>query len=291
MRRMFSALFCVAICVATASTSFGAAVIYTNEASFTAQLQAGYNLETFTGYGPWLYIGTDANFGTGSYAWHAHAELDNLWAVLDGAITAGRSDDHIQMTFGNSVTAVGGNFTAVDDVFQTVPNTIELTLADGTTYTTSNWDFVGFASPGVPIVSLDVWCPDGALYGGYMPTIDNVYTGSAKQSTLITLTSFNATPGFGKVILAWETASEIDNAGFNLYRAESANGTYKIINSSIIPAKGSSTQGASYEVVDDDVQNRKTYYYKLEDIDLNGTATMHGPKSATPRWIFGLLGK
>jgi hypothetical protein len=210
---------------------------------------------------------------------------------LDGAVTAGRADDHIQMTFGNSVTAVGGNFTAVDDVFQTVPSTIVLTLADATTYTTNNWGFVGFVSPGAPIVSLDVWCPDGALYGAYFPTIDNVYTGSAKQATLITLTSFNATPGFGKVILAWETATETDNAGFNLYRAESANGTYKIINNSIISAKGSPTQGASYEVVDDDVQNRKTYYYKLEDIDLNGTATMHGPKSATPRWFFSLFGK
>jgi len=36
------------------------------------------------------------------------------------------------------------------------------------------------------------------------------------------------------------------------------------------------------------VQNRKTYYYKLEDIDLNGTSTMHEPVSATPRLIYGV---
>ena len=54
---------------------------------------------------------------------------------------------------------------------------------------------------------------------------------------------------------------------------------------SLIPAQGSSTQGASYEFVDTDVKNRKTYYYKLEDIDLNGTSTMHGPVSATPRLL------
>ena len=40
--------------------------------------------------------------------------------------------------------------------------------------------------------------------------------------------------------------------------------------------------GASYEYVDTDVKNRKTYYYKLEDIDVNGVATFHGPMSATP---------
>jgi hypothetical protein len=61
-------------------------------------------------------------------------------------------------------------------------------------------------------------------------------------------------------------------------------------NSSLIPAQGSATKGASYEFIDTNVQNRKTYYYKLEDIDLNGQSTMHGPVSATPRWIWGIFG-
>ena len=69
--------------------------------------------------------------------------------------------------------------------------------------------------------------------------------------------------------------------------ATAENGEYIKINNSLIPAEGSSTQGASYEFIDSEVQNRKTYYYKLEDIDLNGTSTMHGPVSATPRLIFG----
>ena len=104
------------------------------------------------------------------------------------------------------------------------------------------------------------------------------------------LSSFTATPKAGKVILQWTTESETDNAGFNLYRSESEDGEYIKINDSLIPAQGSSTQGASYEFIDNDVKNRKTYYYKLEDIDLNGTSTMHGPVSATPRWIFGIFG-
>ena len=66
---------------------------------------------------------------------------------------------------------------------------------------------------------------------------------------------------------------------------------YIKINPSFIPAKGSSTQSASYEFIDNNVQNRKNYYYKLEDIDLNGTSPMHGPVSATPRWIFWIFGK
>ena len=87
--------------------------------------------------------------------------------------------------------------------------------------------------------------------------------------------------------MQWTTESEIDNAGFNLYRSESADGEYIKINDSLIPAQGSSTQGASYEFIDTDVKNRKTYYYKLEDIDLNGVSTFHGPESAMPRLLYG----
>ncbi|MCX5887217.1 MAG: hypothetical protein NT096_15120 [Proteobacteria bacterium] len=108
------------------------------------------------------------------------------------------------------------------------------------------------------------------------------------ETTLIRLSSFTATPSDRKVILEWVTESEIDNAGFNLYRAESEDGEYVKINPSLIPAKGSPTQGATYQFIDDDVKNHRTYYYKLEDVDLNGTNTMHGPVSAEPRGLLGM---
>ena len=91
-----------------------------------------------------------------------------------------------------------------------------------------------------------------------------------------------------KVILSWSTGSEIDTAGFNIYRADVENGNYSKINTSLIPAEGSPTRGASYEFTDTDVQNRKIYFYKLEDIDLNGKSIKHGPVSAAPRLIYGI---
>jgi len=113
-------------------------------------------------------------------------------------------------------------------------------------------------------------------------------TTTTAPATLVTLIDFKAISGNRMVIFTWSTESEIDNAGFNLYRSESENGEYKKINDSLIPAEGSYIQGASYKFIDKDVKNRKTYYYKLEDIDLNGTSTMHGPVSATPRLIYGI---
>ena len=44
--------------------------------------------------------------------------------------------------------------------------------------------------------------------------------------------------------------------------------------------------GASYSYIDDTVANGITYYYKLEDVDIYGTSTFHGPVSATPARVF-----
>ena len=108
------------------------------------------------------------------------------------------------------------------------------------------------------------------------------------EPTLINLSSFSAHAHDREIILKWSTGTEIDNAGFNLYRATAEDGEYDKINNALITAEGSSTQGAFYQFIDTGVQNRKTYYYKLEDIDLSGKSTMHGPVSATPRLIYNL---
>jgi hypothetical protein len=143
----------------------------------------------------------------------------------------------------------------------------------------------------LPLVNTIFCGSSGNVYIANRNTIKKL---SATKPTLITLSSFVAEPRSHAIMLAWSTVSEIDTAGLNLYRSEKESGNYSKINTSLIPARGSATQGASYEFIDNDVKNRKTYYYKLEDIDLNGTSTMHGPVSATPRWfwgIFGIIGK
>ena len=110
-------------------------------------------------------------------------------------------------------------------------------------------------------------------------------TTTTSPPTLISLAEFKATPGSGKVTLIWITASEIDTAGFNIYRSTEENGAYEKINSALIKATGSAGAGAAYRFVDSAVKNRKTYWYKLEDVDVNGKSAMNGPVSATPKLI------
>jgi hypothetical protein len=101
-------------------------------------------------------------------------------------------------------------------------------------------------------------------------------------TTAVTLTSFTAIGEEGSVVLEWETGSEIDNLGFNLYRATSEEGPYAKITPIPIPGLGSSPAGARYSHRDTGLTNGVTYYYKLEDIETTGRTEMHGPVSATP---------
>jgi hypothetical protein len=110
------------------------------------------------------------------------------------------------------------------------------------------------------------------------------YSVSAEQ-TLVELSYFKATSLNSAVILEWATETELDNAGFNIWRSEKKNGDYARINPYFIPAEGEAGFGAKYRYVDYDVQNGVIYYYKLEDMDINGKSTFYGPVSANPNDI------
>ena len=91
------------------------------------------------------------------------------------------------------------------------------------------------------------------------------------------------------MLVEWETASEIDNEGFNIWRSQAEDGQYIKLNEAMIPPQGSPITGASYSYIDDTVTNGVTYYYKLEDVDIYGTSTFHGPVSARPSRVFRTL--
>ena len=96
-------------------------------------------------------------------------------------------------------------------------------------------------------------------------------------ATAVGLVSFTATGQDESVLVSWETAQEIDNLGFNLYRSSEAYGPYTKLNRRLIPGLLSSVSGQQYTYTDMDVTRSVLYYYMLEDVDLSGTRTMHGP--------------
>ena len=114
----------------------------------------------------------------------------------------------------------------------------------------------------------------------YSPFTGTSNTPSAPA--LIELAFFTATAYTGHVLVEWETASEIDNAGFNLWRALAADGPYTRLNPTLIPARGSPTRGARYAYADRDVVPGTVYWYKLEDVDIHDLHTFHGPVASSP---------
>jgi len=76
----------------------------------------------------------------------------------------------------------------------------------------------------------------------------------------------------GTILVEWETATELNTAAFNLYRAETSTGPWDTIVDAQ-PAQGDGTTGATYIFTDYDVEAGKTYYYLLEEVDSNGTRT------------------
>ncbi|HEX8681435.1 MAG TPA: alpha-glycosidase [Ardenticatenaceae bacterium] len=101
--------------------------------------------------------------------------------------------------------------------------------------------------------------------------------------TSVQLSGFTATAQDGQVLVAWETAQEVGNQGFNLYRATSANGPQTQLNTEglIASEAPSSSEGFAYQWVDTDVEVGQTYYYWLETVATDGSTAQHGPASAT----------
>jgi hypothetical protein len=106
---------------------------------------------------------------------------------------------------------------------------------------------------------------------------DGVGDACQEKPTAVDLASFSAEADAGGVALAWATVAEIDNAGFNLYRANSPLGPWTQINDGLIVAEGDVFSGASYSYVD--TPGYGTFYYQLEDVDFYGVSTLHGPLS------------
>jgi hypothetical protein len=78
-----------------------------------------------------------------------------------------------------------------------------------------------------------------------------------------------------KIEIEWETETEINTAGFNIYRSDSAEGEFVRINPQIIPSQSDAVSGATYLYTDKNVERGKTYYYRLEDIEFDNSTQQH----------------
>ena len=113
------------------------------------------------------------------------------------------------------------------------------------------------------------------------PSSDTVYI---LAPTLVKMLTMDGVQNRNGVTVTWQTSYETDNLGFYVWR-ESADGTKTKLNDHIITGsalftKKTATSSRSYRFHDAKPPAGFSQYY-IEDVDLKGVRTMHGP--ITPR--------
>ncbi len=175
-------LFALACMLFAVAASAQGALIVFDQASFLAQIDAGYYLENYEAYtgGP---QGATMDFSQGGFSYSANAPQD-LWinTAIGNALSTNNAADAISFSFtSGNVTAVGGYFFPTNLSEQWINGSIVLNLSDGTNYTLvdpGTQGFVGFiTSGGVLITSLTVDAPN--IAANAWPTVDDFIVGAA----------------------------------------------------------------------------------------------------------------
>ncbi|HEY2093393.1 MAG TPA: C25 family cysteine peptidase [Thermoanaerobaculia bacterium] len=109
--------------------------------------------------------------------------------------------------------------------------------------------------------------------------------------TLVKMFKMDATQSKKAANVTWSTSFEQDNLGFYVWRQDASGNRVKIaphiIAGSALLNKGHFAGGRSYRFADKNVPDGFVQYY-IEDVDLKGTHTMHGP--ITPRLVSSTAG-
>ena len=74
----------------------------------------------------------------------------------------------------------------------------------------------------------------------------------------------------GAVVITWSTQSELNNAGFFIKRSQQRDGEFQIINATMIPGAGTTSEKQFYTYTDTTAQANVVYYYQIEDVSLDG---------------------
>jgi hypothetical protein len=100
-------------------------------------------------------------------------------------------------------------------------------------------------------------------------TLGTVSPATCTSPTAVKVVSFAARASKGGVLLRWRAGTEVDTAGFNVWR-----GKLKV-NKAVIPAKGGSV-GERYSFVDRSARRGETHTYRLQIVSRHGTRSWHG---------------
>lgn len=115
---------------------------------------------------------------------------------------------------------------------------------------------------------------DGAG-GGYVYGDDALFYDDV--SLPVTLSSFSAIIQNEAIVVKWSTDNEVEIIGFHILRSDFEGGPFKRLTTALIPSQGSGSMGSEYEFVDRNVEKGNAYWYKIEQLSVNGQIQTLGP--------------
>ena len=74
----------------------------------------------------------------------------------------------------------------------------------------------------------------------------------------------------GAVVITWATQSELNNAGFFVKRSQQPDGQFVVVNLTMIPGAGTTSEKQFYTYTDTTAQRNVVYYYQIEDVSFDG---------------------
>ncbi|MBN2450899.1 MAG: hypothetical protein JXR77_10950, partial [Lentisphaeria bacterium] len=121
--------------------------------------------------------------------------------------------------------------------------------------------------------------PEGGSWAGVM-SADVTFT--IPSPTAVEAIGFDAERREDGILVCWRTGWEQDNLGFHVYREQAGRWTRlteRLIAGAALGAgeRGGPASGLSYSWTDAGVPADSTARYWIEDVDLDGTRTLHGP--------------
>jgi hypothetical protein len=215
--------------------------------------------------------------------------IDNVSVSESGNVTAGSVSVSAGATYRNRGTGsltLGGNVTNSGTIDfngsdASCGDANKITISGGGTQRTWSGGTIYMTDINVSDAGGTVTCY------GCTNTSNNAWTFADctgwSSPTAVKLASFTATDYNGNILLQWQTGYEVDNLGFHIYSEEKGQRvrlTPELVAGSALLVRGAAlTAGLPYQWWDTSfsIDPRAGVKYWLEDLDLKGKRTMHGP--------------
>jgi uncharacterized repeat protein (TIGR01451 family) len=200
---------------------------------------------------------------------------------------------------GNAGPAVAQNVTVTDALPAQVTYSSASSTAGSCSYTAStttvscNLGSLSVGGTDIVTISVSAQTFSSSVYSTNTATVSasttdpnpnnnsSSFTSTIQNATAVDISAFNAyTQPDGSVRLVWHTQEESRNLGFHIYR-EDGSGRHRVdtalIAGSALLLRGSLPQHAAKTYAAVDAQPSANGAYWLEDVDINGTRSLHGP--------------